>query len=118
VLVDGTSTVSGGTSAVAPLYAGLFARINEALVSAGKPRVGFVNAQLYQDASAFNDITSGNNGGFSAGPGWDPATGLGSPDGVQLLAALSQASAATASTAKRRRPKVSKEGPARARKKR
>ena len=82
------------------------------------PRVGFVNAQLYQDASAFNDIISGNNGGFSAGPGWDPATGLGSPDGVQLLAALSQASAGTASTAKRRRPKVGKESPARARKKR
>jgi len=118
VLVDGTSRVSGGTSAVAPLYAGFFARINEALVSARKPRVGFVNAQLYQGASAFNDITFGNNGGFSAGPGWDPATGLGSPDGVQLLAALSQASAATASTAKRRRPKVSKESPARARKKR
>jgi kumamolisin len=88
VLIDGTSTVSGGTSAVAPLYAGLFARINEALVRAGKPRAGFVNAQLYQNGNTFNDITSGNNGAFSAGPGWDPTTGLGSPNGAPLLAAL------------------------------
>ena len=117
VLVDGSSTVSGGTSAVAPLYAGLFARINEALVSAGKPRAGFVNAQLYQSASAFNDITSGNNGSFSAGPGWDPTTGLGSPDGVQLLAALRQAGGAAPSAASRRRPKGSKERPKKGRRK-
>jgi kumamolisin len=117
VLVDGSSTVSGGTSAVAPLYAGLFARINEALVSAGKPRVGFVNAQLYQNPSAFTDITSGNNGAFSAGPGWDPTTGLGSPDGVQLLAALSQAGGATPAAASRRRPKARKEKPPKGRRK-
>jgi kumamolisin len=118
VLVDGTKTVSGGTSAVAPLYAGLFARINEALVSAGKPRAGFVNAQLYQNGNAFNDITSGNNGAFSAGPGWDPTTGLGSPNGVPLLAALSRAGGATPAAAKRRRPKTGKEGTTKRRKKR
>jgi kumamolisin len=53
------------------------------------PRVGFVNPQLYQFPGAFNDITSGNNGAFQAGPGWDAATGLGSPNGNSLLADLS-----------------------------
>jgi len=87
----------------------LFARINEALVSAGKPRAGFVNAQLYQSGNAFNDITSGNNGAFSAGPGWDPTTGLGSPNGAPLLAALSRGARPPAG--KRRRPKTGKETP-------
>jgi kumamolisin len=89
VLIDGAAQVIGGTSAVAPLYAALFARINEALQAQNLPRVGFVNPQLYQFPGAFNDITSGNNGAFQAGPGWDAATGLGSPNGNSLLADLS-----------------------------
>jgi kumamolisin len=88
VLIDGSSSTIGGTSAVAPLYAGLFARINQALVQKGKSRVGFVNPALYQNPSAFRDIVSGNNGSFSAGPGWDATTGLGSPDGAKILSAL------------------------------
>jgi len=88
VIIDGSTTTIGGTSAVAPLYAGLFARINQALVQNGKSRVGFVNAALYQNRSAFHDIVSGDNGAFSAGPGWDPTTGLGSPDGGKILSAL------------------------------
>jgi kumamolisin len=88
VIIDGSTSTIGGTSAVAPLYAGLFARINQALVQQGKSRVGFVNAALYQNPSAFHDIVSGNNGAFSAGPGWDPTTGLGSPDGAKILSAL------------------------------
>jgi kumamolisin len=88
VIIDGSTTTIGGTSAVAPLYAGLFARINQALVQNGKSRVGSVNAVLYQNPSAFHDIVSGNNGAFSAGPGWDPTTGLGSPDGGKILSAL------------------------------
>ncbi len=76
----------GGTSAVAPLWAGLIALINEQLGS----NVGFVNPLLYENysqgasAAGFNDITSGNNGKYQAGPGWDPCTGLGSPDGATL----------------------------------
>jgi kumamolisin len=89
VLIDGAAQVIGGTSAVAPLYAALFARINEALQGQNLPRVGFVNPQLYQFPDAFNDITSGNNGAFQAGPGWDAASGLGSPNGDSLLADLS-----------------------------
>jgi kumamolisin len=84
VSVDGTSEVIGGTSAVAPLWAGLLALINQSL----NTRVGFVNPVLYQNTSAFTDITSGNNNGYSAGVGWDPVTGLGSPIGTSVLTAL------------------------------
>jgi kumamolisin len=82
VLVDGTSAVFGGTSAVAPLWAGLIARIN---ARAGRP-AGFVNPALYGRPSALRDITQGNNGGFAASPGWDACTGLGSPNGVEVAA--------------------------------
>jgi kumamolisin len=88
VLVDGESLVLGGTSAVAPLWSGLIALLNEKL---GKP-LGFVQPTLYglpKSADAFHDITSGSNGAFSAGPGWDAASGLGSPSGENLLEALS-----------------------------
>ena len=86
VLVDGESTVIGGTSAVAPLWAGLLARINQLV---GKP-AGYLNPLLYSAkvAATFHDITSGNNDGYSAGPGWDPCTGLGTPNGASLLATL------------------------------
>jgi kumamolisin len=87
VQVDGQQMVIGGTSAVAPLWSGLIALLNQSL---GKP-VGFLQPSLYglpASSGAFNDITSGSNGTFSAGPGWDPTTGLGSPDGQNLLRAL------------------------------
>ncbi len=96
VVVDGASTVIGGTSAVAPLWAGLVARINPSL---GKP-VGYLNPLIYgpREAATFHDITSGNNDGYSAGKGWDACTGLGSPDGAALLAALAAAGGAPASS--------------------
>ncbi|MEM5434663.1 S53 family peptidase [Paraburkholderia diazotrophica] len=84
VLVDGNNTVVGGTSAVAPLWAALIARINGAK---GTP-VGFVNPKLYKAAGACNDITQGNNGSYAATTGWDACTGLGSPNGVKVAAAL------------------------------
>jgi len=87
IVVDGQQEVVGGTSAVAPLWAGLIALINQKL---GKP-VGYMNPLLYAATveATFHDITSGNNDGYSAGAGWDPCTGLGSPDGAKLLTALS-----------------------------
>jgi kumamolisin len=92
ILVDGEQEIVGGTSAVAPLWAGLIAIFNQQL---GK-NVGFLNPQLYPLGEApFFDITSGNNGAFSAGPGWDPCTGLGSPNGALLLDALSGSSSST-----------------------
>lgn len=60
-----------------------------AAVSLGR-KGGFVQPRLYQASAAagFHDITQGNNGAYTAGPGWDPCTGLGSPDGAALLTAL------------------------------
>ena len=87
VRIDGTNTVIGGTSAVAPLWAGLIARINAAK---GGP-IGFINPLLYPPPSTLNDITSGNNGSYAASSGWDACTGLGSPDGAKVAALLEQA---------------------------
>jgi kumamolisin len=84
VRVDGTDTVIGGTSAVAPLWAALVARINQNAPTA----VGYINPKLYKNPRAFRDITQGNNGNFSAEPGWDACTGLGSPNGAALPGAL------------------------------
>jgi kumamolisin len=85
VLVDGQSTVIGGTSAVAPLWAGLIAVINQQL---GQP-VGYLNPAIYRIGSpSFRDIVTGNNGGYQAARNWDACTGLGSPNGAALLAAL------------------------------
>jgi kumamolisin len=89
-LVDGTWSVIGGTSAVAPLWAGLIALLNENL---GK-RVGFLHPALYGTVAlhkALNDITSGTNGAYKAGPGWDACTGLGTPNGADILNALKSA---------------------------
>lgn len=96
ILVDGEQEVFGGTSAVAPLWAALIAQINQ---KAGGP-VGFLNPILYSlgsKASAFRDIVSGTNGFFSAASGWDPCTGLGSPDGARLVDAITGTTSAAAS---------------------
>jgi kumamolisin len=83
VRVDGQNTVIGGTSAVAPLYAALIAQINAKL----NRTVGFINPALYAHGP-FQDITSGDNGAYQAGVGWDACTGLGSLDGTAVLDAL------------------------------
>jgi kumamolisin len=91
VIVGGKKRSMGGTSAVAPLFAGLFARINQQLASSGKPHAGFVNPLLYQSPGVFRDILQGNNDQtgtlkvYQAEKGWDPCTGLGVPDGTSLL---------------------------------
>jgi kumamolisin len=83
VLVDGQWTVVGGTSAVAPLIAGLIALANQKL----KRNTGFIHPKIYASAeNGFKDITVGNNntakiGGYTAGAGWDACTGLGVPLG-------------------------------------
>ena len=78
--MDGQNLVIGGTSAVAPLWAALLARLNQVT---GKP-AGYVNPSLYQNPQALRDITRGNNGDFDAAAGWDACTGLGSPNGAAL----------------------------------
>jgi len=94
IYVGGQTQGVGGTSAVAPLWAGLTALLNEHL---GKP-AGFVNPQLYAllGTSSFHQITSGNNGAYSAGPGWNACCGLGSPEGQNLVTSLSPPSAGRA----------------------
>ena len=95
VLVDGSRLVIGGTSAVAPLWAALVARLAQAT---GR-RLGLVNTALYADVTAgapaagLRDIVSGDNGAYSAGPGWDACTGLGVPESTALLARLSRTAA-------------------------
>ncbi len=85
VRVDGQDEVVGGTSAVAPLWAALVARLNQQL---GRT-LGAAQVALYGLGNgAFHDITQGDNGSYAAGPGWDACTGLGSPDGAALLGAL------------------------------
>ena len=91
VVVDGKQQPIGGTSAVAPLWAGLIARLAQAT---GK-KFGLLQPLIYAGvtpgaaAQGFNDITQGNNGAYRAGPGWDASTGLGSPNGQALLTLLS-----------------------------
>ncbi|WP_444547917.1 S53 family peptidase [Candidatus Magnetomonas plexicatena] len=87
VYIDGQNKNIGGTSAVAPLWAGLIALINQGL---GK-NVGFLNPKIYSPSlhpGCFRDITVGDNGGYIAKQGWDACTGWGSPNGAKLLAAL------------------------------
>ncbi|HTS36172.1 MAG TPA: S53 family peptidase [Candidatus Solibacter sp.] len=83
---DGSVQPIGGTSAAAPLWSGLVARLNQGL---GKP-VGFLNPVLYKSLSSgvLRDVTEGDNGAFKAGTGWDACTGFGSPNGTRLLTAL------------------------------
>jgi kumamolisin len=76
----------GGTSASAPLWATLVARLNQGL----NARCGFLNEVLYTKCATgvLHDIEVGNNGAYSARAGWDACTGLGTPDGEKLLSAL------------------------------
>src|SRR6202453_4795904 len=90
IMADGQAQVVGGTSAVAPLWAALIARLAQATGT----RFGLIQTSLYAGVipevtvAGFNDIVTGSNGAYSAGPGWDACTGLGSPDGQALLERL------------------------------
>ncbi|KAF3768540.1 hypothetical protein M406DRAFT_62680 [Cryphonectria parasitica EP155] len=87
--VDGDFTLSFGTSASAPVFASMVNMINEKRIQAGKSPVGFLNPALYANPQVMNDIQTGNNpgcgtDGFSAVEGWDPLTGLGTPNFRQM----------------------------------
>ena len=106
IRVDGQTSVIGGTSAVAPLWAGLIALAN----AANKTPAGFINPTIYAASakSAFRDITLGNNGSFSAAAGWDPCTGLGSPIGTGIVSLLGKAAAPTKKNAAKKVAKKAK----------
>ncbi|KAF9475808.1 subtilisin-like protein [Pholiota conissans] len=86
IVVGDTFGLVGGVSAASPTFAGIISLVNNVRISAGKPVLGFLNPFLYSTGfSALNDITIGNNAGcgtpgFNATTGWDPVTGLGSPN--------------------------------------
>jgi kumamolisin len=88
VYVDGQASVIGGTSAVAPLWAGLTACINQIL----SKKVGALSSLIYSQVApingTFHDITTGNNGAYSAHAGWDACTGWGTPIGSAIVSAL------------------------------
>src|ERR1700744_6445645 len=97
---NGQSTVIGGTSAAAPLWAGFCALINQQATGSGDNLAGFLNPALYQIAqgtnytACFHDVTTGNNESgasprrYRAGVGYDLCTGLGTPNGTNLINAL------------------------------
>ncbi|RDX57219.1 subtilisin-like protein [Lentinus brumalis] len=90
----GGFVLTGGTSASAPIFASFVAAINDARLARGKKPVGWINPALYSFSShVYNDVTNGTNpgcgtDGFSAAPGWDPITGLGTPNFPKLLQAF------------------------------
>ncbi|KAI9451820.1 subtilisin-like protein [Lactarius psammicola] len=90
IAIDGNPLPISGTSAATPVVAGVFSLLNDFLISEGKAPLGFLNPFLYSYAiRGFNDIKSGSNpgcgtDGFSAVVGWDPVTGVGTPDFVEL----------------------------------
>ncbi len=94
VYVSGRQSLSGGTSLSAPIWAAILAIANQ---MAGHP-LGFINPGLYKLGASptyhqdFHDITEGNNDnlkagvkGYSAAPGWDAVTGLGTPNAEKLI---------------------------------
>jgi len=102
IVCQGRPLRAPGTSGVAPLWAGLVALLNQKLGH----NVGFLNPHLYTEinkAGALNDIETGDNDDghqapfYSAGKGWDACTGLGTPDGTKILAALTSLPGSAAS---------------------
>ncbi|KAF9063695.1 family S53 protease [Rhodocollybia butyracea] len=94
VIWEGELIQQYGTSCSTPIFASIIALINDRLLAAGNPVLGFLNPFLYANPSAFFDITSGQNigcdsnvDGFSASTGWDAISGLGTPNFDALLAA-------------------------------
>ncbi|KAK0189207.1 peptidase S8/S53 domain-containing protein [Armillaria mellea] len=86
VIVSNSTISVGGTSASSPTVAGIFALLNDFRFANGKSSLGFINPLIYANSGGFNDIKSGSNPGcsFTAITGWDPVTGLGTPDFVKL----------------------------------
>ena len=92
IIVGGQLGGVDGTSCSSPVFSSIVSLINDALIAEGKSPLGFLNPFLYANPSAFNDITSGDNpgcntNGFKAAKGWDPVTGLGTPNFAKLKAA-------------------------------
>merc|ERR1711871_252711 len=84
-----------GTSCASPTAAGVFGLLNDIRAQQNKSSLGFLNPLIYQNMGSFHDVTSGSNNGcgfstpgFPAAPGWDAATGVGTPDFKKLVKAI------------------------------
>jgi len=108
---DGEDQVIGGTSAATPVVAGMFGVINDALIGGGHKPLGFVNPFLYANEDAFLDIIDGDNGGYAAVKGYDPASGLGTFSPTTFTTLRSRALAAREALMARRKNKVSNASP-------
>ena len=92
IVRNGGATGAYGTSAATPVVATVVAKLNELRLAKGQPPMGFLNPFFYKNAAAFNDVTTGENGGiaarggFPAVAGWDACTGLGTPSFEKLSA--------------------------------
>ncbi|KAJ7838171.1 family S53 protease [Mycena olivaceomarginata] len=92
IVEQGFTTEVSGTSCSSPIFASVIGLLNDELLNAGKPVLGYLNPWLYANPGAFNEVTTGNNPGcftegFSASTGWDPVTGLGTPNYVAMRTA-------------------------------
>lgn len=90
IAIDGNFSLVYGTSASSPTTGSILTLINQARYNAGKSSIGFINPVLYAHPGILNDITEGGNQGcgtpgFSSAPGWDPVTGLGTPNYPKML---------------------------------
>ncbi|KYG49907.1 hypothetical protein M433DRAFT_58202 [Acidomyces richmondensis BFW] len=90
IAIDGEFALVYGTSCASPVFGSILTLINQARLDAGKSSIGFINPVAYAHPEVFNDITRGDNpgcgtNGFSAAPGWDPVTGLGTPNYPKML---------------------------------
>ncbi|KAH7872402.1 subtilisin-like protein [Lentinula edodes] len=90
--IDGEFELVFGTSCSSPVVGSFITMVNDARLAAGKGPVGFINPAIYSDQfqDAFNDITMGTNQGcntvgFTATDGWDPVTGVGTPNVTKLI---------------------------------
>lgn len=90
IAIDGSFSYVYGTSASTPTFGSILTLVNAARLDIGKSSVGFINPTIYQYPGIFNDITEGGNQGcgtpgFEAVTGWDPVTGLGTPNFPRML---------------------------------
>ena len=93
IVDDGLTKTVAGTSAATPTFAGIVGLLNDRRVAKGRPPLGFLNPLLYSNPNAFHDVVSGNNpgcgtDGFYAAKGYDPLTGLGTPNFAKLAAVV------------------------------
>jgi tripeptidyl-peptidase-1 len=99
IIEQGSLSITAGTSASTPIFAGIVSLLNDYRIGSGKTALGFLNPLLYQMAAdkptAFNDVTEGDNRcssgvccqyGFAATAGWDAVSGLGTPHFPDMLA--------------------------------